>query len=158
MGTYPNPSLKLFFNLSELLGRFDRCLDRFDHPAAHRSLYWDLQNVPIIIRQYKDRIVDLTRRQLIENILQDWLDDVNPSLSSLRMPIIHNDANEYTVIVKDEDILHVIDYGGMCYTYTVWEVAIACAHTVLNRSDSLRIAREILRGYQRIYPLENLEL
>ena len=158
LGTYPNPSLKLFFTLGELLGKVDHSLDRFDHPAARRSLYWDIQNAPMIIQQYKDRIVDHNRRQMIEKILQDWLNEVTPSLSSLRMSIIHNDANEYNIIVQDEDTLHLIDYGDMCYTYTVCEVAIGCAYAMLNQVDPIRIAREILRGYQEVYPLEHLEL
>ena len=95
---------------------------------------------------------------MIGNILEDRLDEVTPFLSSLRMSIIHSDAHDYyNTVVTDEDTLRPIDYGDMCYTYTVCGVTIASAYAMLNQSDSVRIARAILRGYEQVYPLRDVE-
>ena len=158
LGTFPNPSLKLFFNLGILLGGISRSLAQFDHPAGRRTLQWNMTNAPNVLRDFKDRIPERRRRELIEAILHDWLSDVLPSLSSLRMSIIHNDANEYNIIVEDEETLHLIDYGDMCHSYTLCEVAIACAYAMLNHSEPLLVAREILRAYRSVFPLEDLEV
>jgi hypothetical protein len=70
--------------------------------SSRYSLDGDIQNAPMIIRKYKDRIVDLTRRQMIEIILQEWLDQVSPSLSSLR--IAREILGDYQTISPSENL------------------------------------------------------
>jgi 4-aminobutyrate aminotransferase-like enzyme len=52
----------------------------------------------------------------------------------------------------------VIDFGDMVFTYTVGEVAIACAYAMLNKADPLAAAANIVAGYHQNRPLAVQEL
>lgn len=161
MARLPHPTMDLFFQLGQLIGQTDQRLASFHHPAAKRDLYWDIRNARRVIEKYQHFIIDPTRRRMVERILQDWIDEVVPVLPSLRMSIVHNDANDYNIIIDqtaDRRRIHLIDFGDMCYSYTVSDVAIACAYAMLDKSNPVEVAEQIVRGYREVFPLEVMEM
>ncbi|CAF4083583.1 unnamed protein product, partial [Rotaria sordida] len=52
--------------------------------------------------------------ELISTIHELMEDIVVPLFSLLRKSIIHNDANDYNIIIIDEDNIGLIDFGDMC--------------------------------------------
>ena len=127
LGLCKPKSTHLLFNVGKYFGELDRALADFDHPAAERYLQWDLKHAVTVIRQNKDKIPLPHRRSLIEDILSDFVQNVEPTLQSLRTSIIHNDGNDYNILVEDclaeprcaELVTGVIDFGDMLRTYTV---------------------------------------
>ena len=158
LADYPVHTNKLFFNLGRLLANIDRSLIDFQHSASKRDLYWNMINAQKIISMYKHLILNENHLNIIENILNDWMEFVVPKFSLLRSSIIHNDANDYNIIVQNEDQLSLIDYGDMCQTFLVCETAIACAYCMLNKDNPIEIAMHLIRGYHQTYPLENMEI
>ncbi len=158
----------LLHNLGDYLGRLDRALATFDHPAADRVLQWDLKNASAVINRHKDAIVDPARRQLVEQMLTRFEHHAAPLLADVRTTIIHNDGNDYNVLVGDQPnggllgrakvVPGVIDFGDMVRTYTVCEPAIAAAYAMLGKADPLAAAMEIVRGYHAVYPLTGTEI
>src|SRR5262245_41790469 len=151
-------SSRLLGNLGRALGNVDKSLSTFSHPAAGRELYWNIRNAERVISEYKHLIGDPARRSIVETILNDWVQEVAPRFPVLRTSVIHNDANDYNVIVNDEDTIGLIDFGDMLETFTVSEPAIACAYVMLDKPDPIAAAADLIRGYNGPHPLRELEV
>ena len=151
-------SPELLENLGRVLGRTDRLLAAFSHAAAGRDLYWNIRNGERVVESYKHLIREESRRPVIEEVLKNWRESVVPRIHELRTSVIHNDANDYNVIVRDENSVALIDYGDMVTTFTAAEPAIACAYAMLHKPDPVRAAADVIRGYHQEYPLTETEI
>jgi len=153
---------ELLYSLGSMVGRLDRGLQNFAHPAAYRALKWDLQHA-LWIRDYLQHIAQPERRAIVEHFLSQFETQTLPVLPTLRMSIIHNDANDYNVLVDDTDaesrqVISVIDFGDMVQTYTVSGLAIAATYAMLNKADPLTAAAHVVAGYHETFPLTASEI
>ncbi|MGD9043827.1 MAG: aminotransferase class III-fold pyridoxal phosphate-dependent enzyme [Desulfobacterales bacterium] len=166
MGSVKRHSAELLEDLGRCVGEMDRAMVDFDHPGAHRDFYWDLAKGLEIVKEYQALIPDANLRKLIEKFALDYEQYVTPLLPDLRKSVIHNDANDYNVIVggnddlytRNQQVVGVIDFGDMVYSHTVGNLAIAVAYAILDKSDPLRTASHMLKGYHRSYPLAEDEI
>lgn len=146
----------LLESLGTFMGTLDQVLARFEHPAMHRNLSWDLKQVGQL-HELKQHIKDSNKKRLVAQFLERLDDQVAGQFSSLRQSVIHNDANDNNVLVTGAPeaprIGGIIDFGDMVHTYTVGELAIAIAYIILGKPDPLDQAAHVLRGYHQIYPL-----
>jgi 4-aminobutyrate aminotransferase-like enzyme/Ser/Thr protein kinase RdoA (MazF antagonist) len=158
-----NPhSPEMLASLGRLLASVNRALAGFDQPAADRALKWDLAQASWI-REYLPYIPDLAGRAIVENRLNGFESQIRPRLAKLRRSVIHNDANDYNVLVGDarqpaRQVTGLLDFGDMVHTYTICELAIACAYAMLDKPDPLTAAAAIVRSYHQEYPLTEPEL
>jgi 4-aminobutyrate aminotransferase-like enzyme/Ser/Thr protein kinase RdoA (MazF antagonist) len=153
---------KLLRGLGTLLGEIDRALHGFSNPAMSRDLKWDLQGA-LWIKDYTHHIGDSGRRAIVERIISRFESTVIARSGFLRTSVVHNDANDYNVLVNvdgsgDQSIAGIIDFGDMLHTYTASEVAVAAAYAMLDKADPLGVAAEIIAGYHEVFPLTELEL
>ncbi|HET7375430.1 MAG TPA: phosphotransferase, partial [Anaerolineae bacterium] len=161
LGEIRRQSDDLLRSLGQRVGLVDRALTKFDHPALHRDFHWDLANASKLVRQYEALIDDAELRLLVTKLTAIFEQSVAPLLPTLRTSIIHNDGNNFNVIVRGGDdldtrnqqVVGLIDFGDMLHSYTVGGLAVAIAYAVLDRPDPLRAAEQVLRGYQLEYPL-----
>ena len=158
-----NPhSPELLVDYGRLIGSVGKGLVGFDHPAAHREFYWDLQNAGSIIRKYKDLVEDKEKRGLVEHFLELYETIVAPKADALRRSVIHNDANDFNVIVNnahDDEArsFGILDFGDMVFSYTINELAVAVAYAILDKPDPLGVAQKIVSGYHSVFPISDLE-
>ncbi|MEO8448186.1 MAG: aminotransferase class III-fold pyridoxal phosphate-dependent enzyme [Gemmatimonadota bacterium] len=148
--------------LGELLGRIDAALAGLDHPAATRSLKWDLAQAGWIAGHF-EAIRDPSRRALVERMFRAYREQVAPIWDRLPAQIIHNDGNDYNVLVAggaDESAptVGIIDFGDMLRTARVAEIAVAAAYAMLRSADPIAVAGAIVAGYNRVNPLTDQEL
>jgi 4-aminobutyrate aminotransferase-like enzyme/Ser/Thr protein kinase RdoA (MazF antagonist) len=153
----------LLASLGRFFGTIDQALQDFDHPATHRDFHWDLNNAAPIIQTYLEHIKAPDDRRLVDELLRRFQAETEPRLQGLRSGIIHNDANDYNVLVEpggrwNNAVTGVIDFGDMVYTRIVNEVAIACAYAMLGKADPLTAAGHIVAGYHQAFPLAEPEL
>lgn len=168
LGTVNPHRPALLYALGNYLGQLDQALADFEHPAADRSIQWDLRRANEVIQRHKAEISEPLRRQLVERYLDFFNQTIQPQLSTLRTSIIHNDANDYNVIIAvDNDgtppttpttVAGVIDFGDMVRTYTVAEPAIAAAYAMLGKTNPMAAAEAVVAGYHSAYPLTDNEL
>jgi 4-aminobutyrate aminotransferase-like enzyme/Ser/Thr protein kinase RdoA (MazF antagonist) len=159
-------STELLHNLGRYVGRMDRALTTFDHPAMHRDFHWDLARAVEVIRGYQSVIADTELRHLVDRLAAAFEHHVAPVLPRLRTGVIHNDANDYNVIVgggddpytRNQHVIGIIDFGDMVYSYTVSDLAIAIAYAILDKPDPLAAAAPIVRGYHVENPLTEDEI
>jgi len=153
---------ELLYSLGSMVGRIDCGLQNFTHPAAYRTLKWDLQRA-LWIRDYLQHIAQPERRAIVEHFLSQFEAQTLPKLPVLRMSIIHNDANDYNVLVSDtatesRQVISIIDFGDMVHTYTISGLAIAATYAMLNKGDPLTAAAHVVAGYHEAFPLSVSEL
>ncbi len=144
-------------DLGELLGRIDRALTHFDHPAAHRELKWDLARAGWI-REYVHHIDDEEHRGLVERILAEYDASVSPALGKLRYGAIHGDANDHNVLVAKGAVTGLIDFGDLHYTALVAEPAIAATYAAFGSDRPLEMIAAVAAGYHQTYPLTEDEI
>ncbi|HZF39302.1 MAG TPA: aminotransferase class III-fold pyridoxal phosphate-dependent enzyme, partial [Blastocatellia bacterium] len=158
LGDLKRHSPELLRDLGRRVGQIDRALADFDHPAIHRYFHWDLANGLNVIREYESLIADAETRRLVGKFAAEFERDVAPILPRLRKSAIHNDANDYNVIVAGQSVAGLIDFGDMIYSFTVADLAVATAYAILNKPDPLAAAAEIVKGYHAEYALTDDEL
>ena len=142
---------ELLYALGLKLGQLSCALVGFDHPALHRDFHWDLMKGPKTIKEYGPRIKAGELRDLVLNYQ-------NFSLENLRRSVIHGDANDYNVLVEENKVVGLIDFGDVVYSYTVGDLAIAVAYVVLGKEDPRAAAAPVIEGYRKEFELTKGEL
>jgi len=155
--------VNLLASLGRFFGHLDHALQDFDHPATHRDFHWDLENAGRVIGDYLKYIEVEEHRSLVKDLFKRFQAETEPQLPGLRAGIIHNDANDYNVLVEPDGRWHntvsgVIDFGDMVFTRIINEVAVACAYVMLNKADPLAAAGHVVGGYHQSFPLTEQEL
>ncbi|WP_160716126.1 aminotransferase class III-fold pyridoxal phosphate-dependent enzyme [Chitinophaga solisilvae] len=143
---------ELNVSLGNFLGKMDQALEMFSHPAMHRYIKWDIAQA-LDARAQLPCIKDHEKRRLAAYFLLQFEMEVLPQLSSLRKAYIHNDANDYNVLVENNAISGLIDFGDMVHTTLVNNLAIACTYVMLQAADPLQAAVEVVGGYHQAYAL-----
>lgn len=148
-------SFGLLHNLGSLLGQLDIALRGFIHKGALREFDWDLRFAGRA-KGRLDHIKDQQQREILEYFINRFETWVEPKLATLRSQVIHNDANDWNVLVKDrhsEDVVGLIDFGDAVHTVLVADVAIACAYSMLDMDDPIAAAASLVAGFHEQYPL-----
>ena len=146
-------SAELLYDFGLKLGQLDRALEGFDHPGAHREFHWDLAQGVQVVRHWGQRIKADSLRDLVFGFTEQV-----ENLGRLRRSVIHGDANDYNVLVEGNEVVGLIDFGDIVYSYTVGDLAIAVAYVVLGKADPYVAAAPVIDGYVRDFPLTNEEV
>lgn len=159
LGEVRHHSEALLRDLGRCAGRLDRTLADFDHPAIHRDFPWDLANGLRTVNEYISLIDDPSMRETVEDLIARFERETSPLLPRLRRGAIHNDLNDYNLLVEGgERIGGVVDFGDLVHSYTVGELAIAIAYAVLGKKDPLATACRMVAGYHAENPLTEEEV
>jgi len=153
----PHNENALHENLGMFLANMDKALVDFKHPSMHRHYTWDISTA----RDAQHRLQYIRShegRRIVDYFLLQFETEVLPGLNLLRHSYVHNDANDYNVLVKDNEIAGLIDFGDMVYTATINNLAVACTYAMLDSEDPLAVAASVVKGYHSIFSLEEKEL
>ena len=127
--------------------------------AAKRELRWDLKHGFEIVQETLPKVNDPERRQILECCLARFR-SIQDRFDSLPKSVIHNDPNDYNLIVDQqggEYRIGLIDFGDIVYSQTVNNLAICLAYISLERTDPIECAMEVIRGYTQIRSIEEIE-
>ena len=145
--------------LGRMLGRFDAALKGFMHPGALRDLDWDIRHAGRSAGRLQ-HVAAAEDRALLERFLTRFTANA-PRLAMLRAAVIHNDANDWNVLVDNGDadrISGLIDFGDALHAPLIAEVAIAAAYAGLDHADPIGAAAAIASGFHAEYPLQEEEV
>jgi 4-aminobutyrate aminotransferase-like enzyme/Ser/Thr protein kinase RdoA (MazF antagonist) len=151
-------SERLLRSLGSALGRLDRALEGFHHPEQKRFLKWNAANAREVVAEGLELVAAAEKRELLLYFLKMIEEEVAPALSSLPRGVIHNDANDYNLLVSDCEIWGILDFGDMLESALVCEVANACAYVMFDKADPLPAARAVVAGYHEARPLRQDEI
>ena len=151
----------LLESLGRRIGETNRAFEGFSHNAMRRPFPWDLTGTPWIAREF-GRFEDPHRRGLLERVIARFERHVAPRLASLRQQVIHNDWNDYNIVVSPlesaaREVVGVVDFGDMVWSPVVADLAIACTYAMLGKPDPIGAAAAIVRGFHHTLPLEGPE-
>ncbi|MDZ7632197.1 MAG: phosphotransferase [Gemmatimonadaceae bacterium] len=161
LGSTPLHTDALRRNIGRALGRLDRALTTFDHPACHRDFHWDLANASAVVAAHHHLVRDPITAAHIAAFAARHEAQVVPALGSFRRSVIHSDANDYNILVDEtlQSVTGIIDFGDMVYSHTVNDVAIAMAYVALSSpEDPLAAAAAVVSGYHQTHPLTEPEI
>ncbi len=150
----------LMVSMGRFLGRLDRGLAGFFHPAAGHALLWDLQQTPSL-HQHLSHIKDKNNLLTAQKTLDHFQEHIAPKFSALRAQVIHNDMNPDNVVVKHSDssqVAGMIDFGDMVYAPLINEPAVAAAYQTVSCADLFLGTTDILKGYHSANPLQEQEM
>lgn len=155
----------LWSDLGRFMGNIDLALADFKHPGAYRYHDWDLaQGYRICMG--KKHLLNTQQVTLVEKFLSIYQTQTMPVLSQLPQGIIHNDANDYNLLIDDindpKKITGLIDFGDMVHSHIINELAIACAYALMGEKSAqqnmLCALKAIVAGYHQVRPLQDVEL
>ncbi len=140
----------LLRGLGAFMGRLDKALQDFTHGAAARpGFLWNLDRA-LACRDYAAEIVDPDGRALVEQVFERHETVVTPRLTGLRAAVIHQDANDYNVLIDPSDparVTGLIDFGDMLRGRQINELAVTLAYALLGAGDPLAAAAPVIAGY-----------
>ena len=142
----------LFESIGAGMAGIDAALCDFSHPAMHRVLQWDLRRAGMA--RENAALLPRGRRARVERLFSQW---ERIDWTALRHSVIHGDANDHNLIVGDGKMDGLLDFGDMVHTATVCDLAIALAYVMLGEPEPLQAAAQVIRAYQRRYPLNEAE-
>ncbi|MCP3928816.1 MAG: aminotransferase class III-fold pyridoxal phosphate-dependent enzyme [Bacteroidetes bacterium] len=152
---------ELLENLGESCGYLCKGLQGFDHRAAHRFYKWNVSKA-LWTKEFLHMLENVRQEEVSNHFLQLFEKETLPRLKNLRSSVIHMDANDYNVLVDADlmnpKVLGVIDFGDALHTQTVNDLAIACAYAMMHKADPLEAATYIVRGFHKVFPLQEEEV
>ena len=147
------PRSEDFINdLGSKIGEIDNALKQFDHPYLDRDFKWNLMKSDWI-SDHLDLISDNKRKDIIISIIEEYQSILH---EARKLPhfAIHNDLNDYNILVTSDDhdgvlVSGIIDFGDMVRSPHVCELAIACAYIVLDQANPIKIIANLVAAYHK---------
>jgi 4-aminobutyrate aminotransferase-like enzyme/Ser/Thr protein kinase RdoA (MazF antagonist) len=140
--------------------RLGRALRGFGHPAAHRSMLWDIQHAARTRSMLAD-VRDARKRDLAGRALDRYDEVVAPVWPSFRSQVVHTDLTTDNALTDADGMISgIVDFGDMCHSALIADLGGMLDSLLNGRTDDelFRVARLVLDGYQRVTPLEPREL
>jgi 4-aminobutyrate aminotransferase-like enzyme/Ser/Thr protein kinase RdoA (MazF antagonist) len=158
LGTLPTQPAVLLERVGAAVAELDTALHGFDHPAIHREFHWDLARGLALCRELAPSIADPAMRAVVVALLDRIEREDAPRFARLRRAAVHNDPNDYNVLVDGGEITGLLDFGDIVHTYAIADLPIAAAYAALGKPDPLAAAVAVVRGYLRQRSLDDDEL
>ncbi len=164
LGTVAHRPPALLEDLGARIAELDSALEGFDHRAVHRDFHWDLANAPALVRELSPLVSDSGLRALVQRVAASVTNRDAGRLSRVRRAAVHNDPNDYNVLVEEQPhlagwaVTGILDFGDMVHSYATSDAAIAAAYALLGQADPLGSAVSVVRGYQRVRRLTDDEI
>lgn len=158
----PAQRVPLHESLGAAVGMLTRGLGDFSHAAADRQHDWNLIRLPTLQGEIL-HIGEARLRTTVETLVDAFCARLPAWRSQLPIRVLHNDANDLNVIVADDGsggrrVTAVIDFGDMCTSFRLADLAIACTYAMQHEAEPVACARTIVGGYLRECPLLRIEL
>lgn len=152
------PNKKAYQTLGTVLAKTNQKLGSLNsYVLRARKWEWDLQYFSLN-KNYLSAITNPKDRSLVLHFFKQFEEHVTPIIPQLRKQIIHNDANEWNVLVANHKVSGLIDFGDLAYAPLVNEVAIAMTYAGYDKENPLEYALPLLTSYHQTVPLKELEI
>ncbi len=139
--------LPLLASLGTTMAELDAALHGFAHAAMHRKLHWDIRHAGLALEHLPLLASDQQRQ--VRAAMQLWSDI---HWSELRHGVVHGDANDHNVLVRDGRVVGLIDFGDLVHSAIACDLAIAMTYAMLEKPQPLITGAEILACLPRALP------
>jgi len=118
-----------------------------------RTLSWDLQRAPLLLADL-NALTDPAQRRLVHHVLAQFEAEALPVWATLPKQTIHNDANDWNVLVDDKHVVGLIDFGDIVFGPRIQDLAVALAYILMGHDAPLAVAADVLAGYTAVASVE----
>ncbi|MBT1160226.1 phosphotransferase enzyme family protein [Aminobacter anthyllidis] len=147
--------------VGDMLGRVNIALQLFGHPAAERSLVYDIRHFPLWAGLV-DYAPDPKHRLLAQRVFRLFEEVVLPRLTSLEMQVIHGDYAPNNVVVDPHSevfVTAILDFGDTVHSAVIFDPANTVAHLIGRSQDNpWEDAFAFVAGYEHSRPINQSEL
>jgi len=151
-------SESLFQSLGTFLAQLDMVLQSCNnYTIKARQWEWSIEYLNLN-KKYIADITDAKNRSVVSYFFQQFEEIVVPVLPDLRKTVIHNDANEWNVLVTNGEVSGIIDFGDLAYTALINELGVTIAYACFDKENPLEWASTILKSYHRVLPVRENEI
>ena len=112
--------------------RLTLALRGFEHPAAKRSIVWDVRHTGHM-RWLLEELPRFPYQSAARELLERLVPCIESQLPQLRHQMVHNDLNPLNILVDptdEERVTGVIDFGDMTHTALIADVAVCAAELI----------------------------
>jgi 4-aminobutyrate aminotransferase-like enzyme/Ser/Thr protein kinase RdoA (MazF antagonist) len=159
LGDFKPQGPELLRGLGRYLARMDQALASLPGPGA-RDLPWDMCQAGQVLAAGCGSTTP-ARAGLLEYFIEAQ-QSIAAQLAALPRQLIHNDANDYNVMVGGDPanprVTGLIDFGDMVESPRLVDLAVACAYVMLGKRDPLAAAACVVQGYHAVDALSDEEL
>lgn len=149
---------QLMVSFGTALGTMDKTLlAHYDAVFAAKETLWDLKYFKNNIHYLED-IPDSKDRNLVRYFFLQFDEQIVPIQHGLRKSLIHNDANDWNVLTRNNTVSGFIDFGDMCHTWLINELAVGLTYMMMHQENPLETAEMMLTAYHKVLPLQEIEL
>ena len=148
----------LLRSFGAFLAQMDKTIfETYDPAIAAKEIPWDLKHFESN-HAFLKYIPDARDRSLVDYFFLQFEQQLASYRYHLRKGTIHNDANDWNVLTQNGKVSGIIDFGDMCHSWLVNEVAVAITYVMMEKEDPLAVAQEVINGYHGVLPLQEIEL
>ncbi|XP_012867590.1 PREDICTED: hydroxylysine kinase [Dipodomys ordii] len=159
----------LLYEIGRLAAKLDKTLETFHHPKLsllHRENFiWNLKNIPLL-EKFVDALGHNRNREIVEQVIQLFKQEILPRLSHFRECLNHGDLNDHNILVEPSrvpfgdtpyQVSGVLDFGDMSFGYYVFEAAITITYMMIESQNPLHVGGHVLAGFESVIPLTAVE-
>ncbi|NHZ70701.1 MAG: aminotransferase class III-fold pyridoxal phosphate-dependent enzyme, partial [Proteobacteria bacterium] len=122
-------------------------LSHIETDVVRPDTWWDLRHAIETIDTLIVHLHSSAQRQTIRAVRRVLASE---DLASLPQQVIHGDLNTGNLLLADDTVVGVIDFGDVRMSYRIAELAIACAYGMLDQDDPVTVASAVCQGYREI--------
>lgn len=145
----------LLDSLGTAAAHLGRALEDAPSPPERPPHHWVLERARAELAALAPSL-DGDEARLIHRLL-DWTVAM-PPLDALPRGIVHQDLHDENVFVAADRVVGVIDVNDACRTIRIADPVIAAAYAMVRQPHPVDAFTRVMRAYDRILPLEPLEL
>jgi len=144
-------SFTLESSLGSYIGILSKELQNIGHPASFRNFEWDPSNIDWIknyLNLFKNK-----QKKIINKNLYEYNQFVKKNKNNLRFSLTHGDPNNYNLIVSNNQIVGLLDYGDMIYAPTINDLSICLAYALMNKESIYDSLKNIVTNFHNKFPI-----
>lgn len=140
--------------LGTIVARLGKALRGFvSAPISERHIVWDVMRADELLPHLD--VLGPEWEARAQPVLEHFVAATKPKLKALRAQIIHTDVHPWNILVDEQRrIAGILDFGDLLHCPLVVDPANAIAESLLSADDPVPVFTALLRGYNRVTPLE----
>jgi hydroxylysine kinase len=147
---------KMAADIGHNAARLDIALSGCKHPAGDHDFLWDTRKL-VDLYTLLPHIKDQKKRKKTAVLLQSFCNDILPQLTTLPQQLIHNDLNLGNMLIANNTVSGIVDFGDMLWAQRVIDPANLCAYLIENSDDPFRLVSSVIQKYIETNPLTSDE-
>ena len=150
------PNTNIEKSLGKLLGKTSIQLKFFFDKVGYRKFIWDPSNINWIFKEIN--IFTGNRKLILLKCFSEYKNFVKNNLKKLKYSITHSDPNNYNLVVKNNKVNGLLDYGDSIYAPTINDLAICLSYALMNNKNIYSTLKNIISEYNNLFPIDEDEI